>query len=71
MNDLRSLCNHTCPFLVKFYGALFDEGAVKVALELMDMGSLKDIMKLAKKDPEWDERAQKPLVPEPIMAKIV
>ena len=71
VNDLRSLSNHTCPFLVKFFGALFDEGAVKVALELMDMGSLKDIMKLALRDPEWDEKAAKPLIAEPIMAKIV
>lgn len=34
--------------MVKFYGAMFDEGTVKVALELMDIGSLKDVIKLAK-----------------------
>lgn len=48
INDLRSLCESECPFLVKFYGAMFDEGTVKVALELMDLGSLKDLIKLAK-----------------------
>ena len=32
---------------------MFDEGAVKVALELMDIGSLKDVVNLAKKDLDW------------------
>eukprot|EP00351_Strombidinopsis_sp_SopsisLIS2011_P006073 CAMPEP_0116874648 /NCGR_PEP_ID=MMETSP0463-20121206/6158_1 /TAXON_ID=181622 /ORGANISM="Strombidinopsis sp, Strain SopsisLIS2011" /LENGTH=128 /DNA_ID=CAMNT_0004518599 /DNA_START=245 /DNA_END=632 /DNA_ORIENTATION=+ len=47
INDLRSLSNHDCPFLIKFYGALYEEGSVKVALELMDMGSLKSVLSLA------------------------
>jgi len=47
VNDLRALADNECPFLVQFHGAMFDEGAVKVALELMDMGSLKDLIKLA------------------------
>lgn len=55
INDLRSLCSNECPFLVKFYGAMFDEGTVKIALELMDMGSLKDIVKLAKLNPLWKQ----------------
>jgi len=68
VNDLRSLCENTCPFLVKFFGAMFEEGTVKVALELMDMGSLKDIIKLGKYNPEWKQG--KPLLPEPVIAKI-
>jgi hypothetical protein len=32
---------------------MFDEGTVKVALELMNMGSLKDVIKLAKLDEKW------------------
>jgi mitogen-activated protein kinase kinase len=48
INDLRSLHKNACPFLVEFCGALFEEGSVKVALEYMDMGSLKSIIKLAK-----------------------
>jgi hypothetical protein len=51
INDLRALSDNECPFLVQFLGAMFDEGSVKVALELMDMGSLKDIIKLAKLNP--------------------
>lgn len=47
INDLRALADNECPFLVQFLGAMFDEGSVKVALELMDMGSLKDLIKLA------------------------
>lgn len=51
INDLRSLQAHTCPFLVQFLGAVFSQGTVKIALEFMDMGTLKDIKTLAiKKD---------------------
>ena len=57
--------------MVQFFGAMYDEGSVKVALELMDLGSLKDIVKLAKKDPTWVEGANKPCVPESIASKIV
>jgi len=70
VNDLRSLVGHNCPFLVQFYGAMYEEGSVKFALELMDMGSLKNILELALKDPLWDPEAGKPLIPEPVMAKI-
>ena len=71
VNDLRSLSQHTCPFLIQFYGAMFDEGAVKVALELMDIGSLKDVVKLAKNDPTWVENSKMPLLPEEVASKIV
>ena len=69
VNDLRSLSNNECPFLVNFYGAMFDEGQVKVVLELMDMGSLKDIAKLARRNPDW--KLGKPLLPEAVMSKMM
>ena len=51
---------------------MFDEGSVKVALELMDIGSLKDVVKLAKRVyPDWSPKQKKPLVKEAIAAKIV
>lgn len=57
VNDLRSLSQHKCPFLIQFHGAMFDEGSVKVALELMDIGSLKDVVKLAKRVyPDWSPK---------------
>ena len=65
-----SLSNHTCPFLTEFIGAIYTEGSVKFALELMDMGSLGNVMKLAMKDPKWSLQSNKPLLPEPVMAKI-
>lgn len=71
INDLRSLSKHDCPFLIQFFGAMFDEGSVKVALELMNIGSLKDVVTLAKKDPQWNETSQKPCVPEPVAAKMM
>ena len=53
MNDIRILLKnlikeeedgYTCKFLVTLYGAYFDDGAVKVILELMDAGSLENII---------------------------
>ncbi|CDW78251.1 mitogen-activated protein kinase kinase 6-like [Stylonychia lemnae] len=69
INDLRSLSKNSCPFLVEFCGALYEEGAVKVALEYMNMGSLKSIIKLAKKNPDWQQGHA--LIPEPILSKLV
>lgn len=60
MNDIKALENSECPFLVRFYGAYFDEGQVKVALELMDGGSLRDIVK----------RLPNPVIPESILSKV-
>ena len=57
--------------MIKFYGAIFKEGSVKVALEMMDVGSLKDVVKLASLDPAYDERSKKPCVPEAVAAKII
>jgi len=69
VNDLRALHKNNCPFLVEFYGALYDEGSVKVALEYMNMGCLKSLAKLAKKDPQW--KLGVPLIPEAAMSKMV
>lgn len=49
MNDIRILLKnliqeeangYCCKFLVTLYGAYFEEGSVKVILELMDAGSI-------------------------------
>jgi hypothetical protein len=64
MNDIRILLKNSikdenigydCSFIVKLYGAYFDQGAVKVILELMDVGSLDNIIgfyKLGKVKPK-------------------
>jgi len=46
VNDLKSLFGNQCPFLVRFYGAYYEEGNVKIALELMELGSLSNIVKV-------------------------
>jgi serine/threonine protein kinase len=62
-NDLKTLQDNNCPFLVKFYGAFFYDGTVKLVLEHMDLGSLdKVIDKIKFKKP--------PCIPEPILSKI-
>ena len=56
LNDLRSLTAMSvvdsqgvlsipCPFLVNFYGGFLEEGTVKVVLEFMDKGTLRDAIK--------------------------
>lgn len=67
MNDLRILLKNSiqdensgyeCSFIVKLYGAYFDQGSVKVILELMDVGSLENILgfyKAAKLKPKINE----------------
>lgn len=67
MNDIKILLKNSiaeqnegyfCDFLVKLYGAFFDEGSVKVILELMDVGSLENIIgfyRMAKITPKIDE----------------
>jgi len=45
VNDLKSLYKNECPFLVKFHGAFYEEGNVKIALELMELGALGKIIK--------------------------
>lgn len=55
MNDIKILLKNSiidenngyeCTFIVKLYGAYFDQGSVKVILELMDIGSLDNIIRL-------------------------
>jgi serine/threonine protein kinase len=42
----------SCPHLVSFYGAFFKEGQISIGLELMDAGSLHDILAQAGPFPE-------------------
>ena len=75
MNDIKLLVHNKaksdleqieyCPFLVKLYGAYFEEGTVKVVLELMDAGSLTDVLKRIKVI-----KKEEPYIEEPVLAKI-
>lgn len=62
-NDLLFLQDNDSPFLVKFYGAFFSEGTVKLAIEYMDLGSLDMIIDKIKTSPL-------PCTPEIILSKI-
>jgi serine/threonine protein kinase len=62
-NDLKVLSDNNCPFLVKFYGAFFQEGNVKLVLEYMNLGSLDKIISKIKK-------TKPPCTPESILSKI-
>ena len=75
MNDIRLLLQiktkseleyqSYCPFIVKMYGAFYDEGSVKVVLELMDCGSLLDCLNRMK-----TAKLEAPFFEEPVLAKI-
>lgn len=62
-NDLKVLQDSNCPFLVKFYGAFFYDGTVKLVLEYMDLGSLDRVIDRIKKK-------NQPCTPEAIIGKI-
>lgn len=51
--------------LVQVYGAYYDEGSIKILLELMDAGSLRDIVNMAKRASNTA-----PYVQEPYLANI-
>ena len=50
---------------MQVYGAYFEEGNIKILMELMDAGSLKDLLEMAKKI-----RNEPPYIPEPYLANI-
>jgi serine/threonine protein kinase len=64
-NDVNVLFENKCPFLVHFYGGFFEEGAVKILLEYMNLGSLDRVIQMIKK-----KKYPQPCIPEPILAKM-
>mmetsp|Transcript_14135 Transcript_14135/g.14189 ORF Transcript_14135/g.14189 Transcript_14135/m.14189 type:complete len:245 (+) Transcript_14135:25-759(+) len=59
-NDLKALDEFSSPFLVSYYGAFFGDGVVKVAMELMDLGSSRKIISVL-------AGRQEPVLPEEIL----
>ena len=55
---------YSCNFIVNLYGAYFDQGSIKVILELMDEGSLEGIIKT------FRNRRIQPRISEGILSKI-
>lgn len=42
--EIQTLYNAECPSLISFYGAFYREGAITIALEFMDGGSLANVL---------------------------
>ena len=59
-NDLKALDEFDSPYLIKYYGAFFADGVVKVAMELMDLGSTRRISNSVAGHPQ-------PVMPESIL----
>lgn len=45
-NELKTLKQIDSPFLLKCFGAFFEEGSVRLLLEFMDCGSMETIIKV-------------------------
>ena len=45
---MRVLVDNKCPNLIRFYGAFFYEGNVKILLEYMNIGSLDRVIEKIK-----------------------
>jgi serine/threonine protein kinase len=50
MNDLKIFLSeeYECDHLISFYGAFYEEGLIKIILELMDLGSARDLINIFK-----------------------
>ncbi len=49
LNDLKVLLSENkCENLTQCYGAYYEEGTIKIILELMDFGSLKRLVSIVK-----------------------
>jgi serine/threonine protein kinase len=58
---LSEFSNH----LVQVFGAFYDEGSIKIIMELMDAGSLRGLLNMAKK-----LNSSGPVIEEPYLANI-
>lgn len=67
MNDLKLYLNKEvkCENLIDFFGAFYYQDTIKIILELMDLGSLREILKLLLKI-----KTQPPYVEEVCLARI-
>lgn len=52
ISELQTLFYSSCESIIRFFGAYYKEGAIYLILELMDGGSLSDLLKLVHVIPE-------------------
>eukprot|EP01097_Dermamoeba_algensis_P005442 TRINITY_DN3460_c0_g2_i2.p1 TRINITY_DN3460_c0_g2~~TRINITY_DN3460_c0_g2_i2.p1 ORF type:complete len:320 (-),score=50.87 TRINITY_DN3460_c0_g2_i2:298-1257(-) len=52
LQELRTLHESSHESIVRFYGAFYNEGAIRIALEFMDCGTLADLVKVIGPIPE-------------------
>jgi len=64
LKELKALDNQNCPNLVEFFGAFYSDGSICIALEYMEGGTLKDVLKHIKQT-QKDAK-----VPEPVLSRI-
>ena len=58
LREIRALYDSQCPSIVTFYGAFYGDGAISIALEYMDGGSLENML------------CQVGELPEPVLASV-
>lgn len=60
LKELRTLSSVNCEALIKFHGAFLESDTVTMVLELMDRGSLQDVLK----------KQERHILPQPVIAAI-
>ena len=53
IREIQSLYDSTCHSLITFYGAFYRDGAISMAFEYMDGGSLANVLDKVGTIPEW------------------
>jgi serine/threonine protein kinase len=48
VKELQTLYRADNPHLISFYGAFFKDGSISILIELMDAGSISDVLKAVK-----------------------
>jgi serine/threonine protein kinase len=54
-----------CDNVVQYYGAFYEEGSIKIIMELMDIGSLRDVLDMVRQ-----KKTKPPYIDEPYLASI-
>jgi hypothetical protein len=58
-----------CPLLVRYYGAIFDEGSLHLIMEYMDCASIETMLAIERQFIKPEEVNKRPLIPELVISR--
>lgn len=68
-NELKTIKHIECPYLLKCYGAFFEEGSVRLVLEYMDCGSMETMINVLNNLQPHNKIL--PLIPELVISRVL